>query len=83
MQTAEHTAIPETDRTTGRFYEDIIVDLSTCIVLQELEHFAEKNCAQELMKKIAALSLKFVNCWVVLYQKTRPDGSTNDRCCLT
>ncbi|KAG9486592.1 hypothetical protein GDO78_006783 [Eleutherodactylus coqui] len=47
----------------------ITVDVSTVIIIQELEEIVHDKSAENLILKLVALSLQYSCCWVLLYQK--------------
>lgn len=48
------------------YFEDVAVDATTCIVLQDVSQLSDRQFARQLLSKIAALSMKFLNCWVIV-----------------
>jgi len=64
----EQLVVTSNEQSTGSLhFEDITVDAATCIVLEEITRLSDKLRAHSLLVKVAALSVKFENCWVVLY----------------
>ncbi|XP_069820441.1 protein shortage in chiasmata 1 ortholog isoform X2 [Dendropsophus ebraccatus] len=47
----------------------ITVDVSTVIIIQELEEIMHNKSAETLILKLVALSLQYSCCWVLLYDK--------------
>ncbi|XP_075681725.1 protein shortage in chiasmata 1 ortholog isoform X8 [Rhinoderma darwinii] len=48
----------------------ITVDVSTVIILEELEELMQDKSAENLILKLVALSLQYSCCWVLLYNKS-------------
>ncbi|XP_060607998.1 uncharacterized protein LOC132760117 isoform X2 [Ruditapes philippinarum] len=53
------------------FFSDIDVDASTGIVLEDIKDLNDDCAVQNLVTKMVALSLKYVNCWLILFANTK------------
>ncbi|XP_061423538.1 protein shortage in chiasmata 1 ortholog isoform X3 [Lethenteron reissneri] len=49
------------------FYADLIIDEGTAIVLKNLECLHEEGATDYIISQLAALSLQFQKCWLILY----------------
>ncbi|XP_075927884.1 protein shortage in chiasmata 1 ortholog isoform X6 [Petromyzon marinus] len=49
------------------FYADLIIDEGTAIVLKNLECLHEEGATDYIISHLAALSLQFQKCWLILY----------------
>ena len=58
-------------------FEDITIDAVTCVVLEEISRLSDKRRAHQLLVKVAALSVKFENCWVILHHHGAKSADTN------
>ncbi|KAL4236883.1 hypothetical protein ACF0H5_005269 [Mactra antiquata] len=58
------------------YYSDIDVDVNTGIVLQTLEDIQDDSTIQYLVIKMAALTLKYTNCWLILSSSAQSKSYT-------
>ena len=52
-------------------FSDIDVDENTGIVMEDLKELKNDCVVQDLVTKMAALSLKYTSCWFILYYNVK------------
>lgn len=55
------------------YFSDLDVDANTAIIFEDLNQFGDDCMVQALLNKMAALSLKYLTCWLILYSSV-PHG---------
>ena len=56
----------ETEAVTSTVYADVVIDISTCVLLRDVSLLSDAHQSQQLALRISSLASKYLRCCVVV-----------------